>query len=147
MHIEIDIKRDASPQIVLNQLFSYTQLQTTFGAIMLSIVDGEPKILSLKEMLQCYIEFQAEVIRRRTDFDLQKARDRAHILEGLKIALDFIDEVIKIIRNSKDTASAKTGLMERFGLDDVQAQAIVPSTQRLKNISKFLQASQDSLKS
>lgn len=125
MHIEIDIKRDASPQIVLNQLFSYTQLQTTFGAIMLSIVDGEPKILSLKEMLQCYIEFQAEVIRRRTDFDLKKARDRAHILEGLKIALDFIDEVIKIIRNSKDTASAKTGLMERFGLDDVQAQAIV----------------------
>lgn len=125
MHIEIDIKRDASPQIVLNQLFSYTQLQTTFGAIMLSIVDGEPKILSLKEMLQCYIEFQAEVIRRRTDFDLKKARDRAHILEGLKVALDFIDEVIKIIRNSKDTASAKTGLMERFGLDDVQAQAIV----------------------
>ena len=125
MHIEIDIKRDASPQIVLNQLFSYTQLQTTFGAIMLSIVDGEPKILSLKEMLQCYIEFQAEVIRRRTDFDLKKARDRAHILEGLKIALDFIDEVIKIIRNSKDTASAKAGLMERFGLDDVQAQAIV----------------------
>lgn len=125
MHIEIDIKRDASPQIVLNQLFSYTQLQTTFGAIMLSIVDGEPKILSLKEMLQCYIEFQAEVIRRRTDFDLKKARDRAHILEGLKIALDFIDEVIKIIRNSKDTASAKAGLMERFGLDDIQAQAIV----------------------
>ena len=125
MHIEIDIKRDASPQIVLNQLFSYTQLQTTFGAIMLSIVDGEPKILSLKEMLQCYIEFQAEVIRRRTDFDLKKARDRAHILEGLKIALDFIDEVIKIIRNSKDTVSAKAGLMERFGLDDVQAQAIV----------------------
>ena len=93
--------------------------------IELSIVDGEPKILSLKEMLQCYIEFQAEVIRRRTDFDLKKARDRAHILEGLKIALDFIDEVIKIIRNSKDTASAKAGLMERFGLDDVQAQAIV----------------------
>ena len=133
MHIEIDIKRDASPQIVLNQLFSYTQLQTTFGAIMLSIVDGEPKILSLKEMLQCYIEFQAEVIRRRTDFDLKKARDRAHILEGLKIALDFIDEVIKIIRNSKDTASAKAGLMERFGLDDVQLEIVKEEIMQIRN--------------
>lgn len=125
MHIEIDVKRDASPQIVLNQLFSYTQLQTTFGAIMLSIVDGEPKILTLKEMLQCYVDFQSDIIRRRTEFDLKKAKDRAHILEGLKIAIDFIDEVIAIIRKSKDTASAKLALMERFGLDDVQAQAIV----------------------
>ena len=125
MHIEIDVKRDASPQVVLNQLFSYTQLQTTFGAIMLSIVDGEPKILTLKEMLKYYISFQCEVIRRRTEFDLKKAKDRAHILEGLKIALDFIDEVIEIIRRSKDTASAKLALSERFGLDDVQAQAIV----------------------
>lgn len=125
MHIEIDIKRDASAQIVLNQLFTYTQLQITFGAIMLSIVDGEPKILNLKEMLQCYIKFQEEIIRRRTEFDLKKARDRAHILEGLKIAIDFIDEVIAIIRASKDTASAKASLMERFGLDDPQAQAIV----------------------
>ncbi len=125
MHIEIDIKRDASPQIVLNQLFSFTQLQVTFGAIMLSIVDGEPKILSLKEMLKCYIDFQGDVIRRRTQFDLKKAQDRAHILEGLKIALDFIDEVIAIIRASKDLASARAGLMERFGLSEVQAQAIV----------------------
>lgn len=125
MHIEIDIKRDASAQIVLNQLFSYTQLQTTFGAIMLSIVDGEPKILTLKEMLQCYIDFQKEVVRRRTEFDLKKAKDRAHILEGLKIALDFIDEVIAIIRNSKDTATAKLRLRERFELDEIQAQAIV----------------------
>lgn len=125
MHIEIDIKRDASAQIVLNQLFTYTQLQVTFGAIMLSIVDGEPKILTLKEMLQCYIKFQEEIIRRRTEFDLKKARDRAHILEGLKIAIDFIDEVIAIIRASKDTASAKASLMERFDFDDVQSQAIV----------------------
>lgn len=125
MHIEIDVKRDASPQIVLNQLFSFTQLQSTFGAIMLAIVDGEPKILTLREMLDCYIEFQQEVIARRTAFDLKKAKDRAHILEGLKIAIDFIDEVIAIIRSSKDTATAKQRLMERFGLDEVQAQAIV----------------------
>jgi DNA gyrase subunit A len=125
MHIEIDVKRDASPQVVLNQLFSFTALQSTFGAIMLAIVDGEPKILTLKEMLNCYIEFQEEVIARRTAFNLKKAQDRAHILEGLKIAIDFIDEVIAIIRRSKDTASAKIALMERFGLDDVQANAIV----------------------
>lgn len=125
MHIEIDVKREASPQIVLNQLFSFTQLQSTFGAIMLSIVDGEPKILTLKEMLECYIEFQQEIIARRTAFNLKKAQDRAHILEGLKIAIDFIDEVIAIIRKSKDLPSAKAALMERFGLDEVQAQAIV----------------------
>ncbi len=125
MHIEIDIKRDASPQVVLNQLFSYTQLQTTFGANLLAIVDGEPKILSLKEMLKCYIEFQEEVIARRTAYNLKKAQDRAHILEGLKIAVDFIDEVVAIIRRSKDIATAKQSLMERFGLDDIQAQAIV----------------------
>lgn len=125
MHIEIDIKRDASPQIVLNQLFSFTQLQITFGAIMLAIVDGEPKILTLKEMLKCYIDFQEDVIRRRTEFDLKKAKDREHILEGLKIAIDFIDEVISIIRHSKDLPTARTSLMERFGLDEIQAQAIV----------------------
>ena len=125
MHIEIDVKRDASPQIVLNQLFSYTQLQVTFGAIMLAIVDGQPKILTLKDMLKCYIEFQEDVIRRRTEFDLKKAQDRMHILEGLKIAIDFIDEVIRIIRASKDQPSARAALMERFGLDEIQAQAIV----------------------
>lgn len=125
MHIEIDVKRDASPEIVLNQLFSYTQLQTTFGAIMLAIVDGEPKILTLKDMLKCYIDFQEEIIRRRTEFDLKKAKDRAHILEGLKVAIDYIDEVIAIIRRSKDLPSARAALMERFGLDEVQAQAIV----------------------
>ncbi len=125
MHIEIDVKRDASPQIVLNQLFSYTQLQVTFGAIMLAIVDGQPKILTLKEMLGCYVDFQEDIIRRRTEYDLKKAQDREHILEGLKIAIDFIDEVIAIIRNSKDLPSARTALMERFELDEVQAQAIV----------------------
>jgi DNA gyrase subunit A len=125
MHIEIDVKRDASPQIVLNQLFSYTQLQVTFGAIMLAIVDGQPKILTLKDMLKCYIEFQEDVIRRRTEFDLKKAQDRMHILEGLKIAIDFIDEVIRIIRASKDQPSARAALMERFGLDEIQAQSIV----------------------
>lgn len=125
MHIEIDVKREASASIVLNNLFNLTQLQTTFGAIMLAIVEGVPKILNLKEMLTEYVNFQQEIIRRRTEFDLKKAKDREHILEGLKIAIDFIDEVISIIRNSKDQATAKVNLMERFGLDDVQAQAIV----------------------
>ncbi len=125
MHIEIDIRRDASPQIVLNQLFSYTQLQATFGAILLAIVNGEPKILTLKECLEHYINFQVEIVTRRTEFDLKKAKERCHILEGLKIAIDNIDEVIKIIRNSRDTATAKKNLMERFELDEPQAQAIV----------------------
>ena len=125
MHIEIDVKREASAQIVLNNLFNLTQLQTTFGAIMLAIVDGVPKVLNLKEMLTEYVNFQQEIIRRRTEFDLKKAKDREHILEGLKIAIDFIDEVIAIIRKSKDQATAKVNLMERFGLDDIQAQAIV----------------------
>ena len=125
MHIEIDLKRDASPQIVLNQLYSYTQMQTTFGVIMLAIVNGEPKTLTLKEVLQEYIKFQQEVITRRTVYDLKKARERAHILEGLKIALDNIDEIISIIRGSKDSPTAKARLTEKFGLDDIQTEAIV----------------------
>ena len=125
MHIEIDIKRDASPQIVLNQLYSYSQMQVTFGVIMLAIVNGEPKILTLREMLQDYIDFQIDVVTRRTVYDLRKAEERAHILEGLKIAIDFIDEVIAIIRSSKDSATAKQRLTERFGLDDIQTEAIV----------------------
>ena len=125
MHIEIDVKREASAQVVLNHLFMMTQMQTTFGAIMLSIVNGEPKVLTLKEMLRCYIDHQEQVIERRTIFDLKKAKERMHILEGLKIAIDFIDEVIAIIRKSKDQAQAKLALCERFGLDDAQAQAIV----------------------
>ncbi len=125
MHVVIDLKRDANPQVVLNQLYSYTQMQTTFGVIMLAIVNGEPKILTLKEMLNHYINFQCDVIKRRTQFDLKKAQERAHILEGLMIALDFIDEVIEILRNSPDQPTGKMRLMERFGLDEVQSQAIV----------------------
>ena len=125
MHIAIDIKREASPQLVLNHLYSLTQMQFTFGVIMLAIVDGQPKLLTLRDILQEYIKFQSEVVLRRTQFDLKKAQERAHILEGLMIALDFIDEVIAILRNSKSIPEGKVALMERFGLDDVQAQAIV----------------------
>ena len=125
MHIEIDLKKDASPQIVLNKLFSYSQLQTTFGVIMLAIVGGVPKILTLKQVLEEYIKFQLEVVTRRTIFDLRKAEERAHILEGLKIALDFIDEVVAILRSSKSIAEGRQRLSERFGLDDIQTQAIV----------------------
>lgn len=125
MRIEIDIKRDANPQVVLNQLFSYTQLQITYGVIMLALVNGQPKLLTLKEMLQHYIDFQVEVIRRRTQFNLNKAQERAHILEGLLTALDYIDEVISILRASKSIADGKKALMDRFDLDDIQSQAIV----------------------
>ena len=125
MQLLISVKRDASPQIVLNQLYSYTQMQTTFGAIMIAIVNGEPKVLTLKEMLQEYINFQESVVRRRTEFDLRKAEERAHLLEGLKIAVDNIDEIISIIRSSKDRATARSRMTERFGLDDLQTQAIV----------------------
>ncbi|MDO4459673.1 MAG: DNA gyrase subunit A [Clostridia bacterium] len=125
MHMVIDIRRDAAPQVVLNKLFSFTQMQTTFGVIQLAIVDGEPKTLTLKQILEEYIKFQQEVIRRRTEFDLQKAIDRAHILEGLIVAIDAIDEVINILRNSKSIPEGKAALMERFALDDIQANAIV----------------------
>lgn len=125
MHLVIDLKRDANPQVLLNQLFSLTQLQITYGIIMLALVDGVPKILPLKDILTNYIRFQEEVVTRRTRYDLKKAQEREHILEGLKIALDFIDEVITILRASRDQASGKAALIERFGLDEVQAQAIV----------------------
>ncbi len=125
MHIVIDVKREASPQIVLNHLYSMTQMQITFGVIMLAIVDGQPKTLTLKEILSEYIKFQSEVVLRRTQFDLKKAQERAHILEGLMTALDYIDEVIAILRGAKSIPEGKEALMERFGLDDVQAQAIV----------------------
>ena len=138
MHIEIDVKREASAQVVLNHLFMMTQMQTTFGAILLSIVNGEPRVLTLKEMLRYYIEHQEKVIERRTIFDLRKAKERMHILEGLKIAIDFIDEVIAIIRKSKDQAAAKAALCERFGLDDIQAQAIV--SMRLGQLTNMEQA-------
>lgn len=125
MHVVIELKRDANPQIVLNHLFQFTQMQETVGVIMLALVDGQPKVMNLKEILEHYIEFQGEIIRRRTEFDLRKAREREHILEGLKIALDFIDEVIKILRAAKSIPEGKNQLMERFGLDDIQATAIV----------------------
>ncbi|MFI3206522.1 MAG: DNA gyrase subunit A [Clostridia bacterium] len=125
MHITIDVKRDASAQIVLNKLYSYTQMQITFGTIMLAIVNGEPKTLTLHQILQEYIKFQSEVIIRRTKYELKKAQDRAHILEGLLKALDAIDEVINILRSSKSIPEGKERLMERLGIDEIQAQAIV----------------------
>lgn len=125
MRIVVDLKKDANPQVILNKLYSYTELQTTFGAILLAIADGKPQILTLKDMLQRCIDFQCEIIRRRTIFDRRKAAERAHILEGLKVALDFIDEVIAIIRNSKTIPESKEALGQRFGLDDVQTTAIV----------------------
>ena len=125
IRIVVDVKKDANPQVVLNKLYSYTALQSTFGAILLAIVDGKPKVLTLKEMLQNCIDFQCEIIERRTRFDMKKAMERAHILEGLKVALDFIDEVIAIIRSSKTIPESKDRLSERFGLDDIQTTAIV----------------------
>lgn len=125
MRIVIEIKRDGNANVVLNQLYKHTQLQDTFGVIMLALVDGQPKVLNLKEIISSYLEFQKEVIVRRTKFDLNKAEARAHILEGLRIALDNIDEVINIIRSSKTVSDAKERLMERFGLSEVQSQAIV----------------------
>ena len=125
MYIVIDVKRDASPQIVLNHLFTYTQLQTTFGVIMLAIVGGEPRLLNLRQILEEYIQFQLDVITRRTQYDLKKAQDRAHILEGLKKAIDIVDEIIATIRSCKGgRPEAKLALMEHFGFDDLQADAI-----------------------
>ncbi|MDR1410114.1 MAG: DNA gyrase subunit A [Oscillospiraceae bacterium] len=125
MQFVVTLKRDANPQVVLNQLFALTQMQVTVGVNLLALVNGEPKVLTLKQMLEHYIKFQCEVITRRTRFDLRKAQERAHILDGLLIALDFIDEVIALLRAAKSIPEGKAGLMERFGLDDVQAQAIV----------------------
>ena len=125
IRIVVDVKKDANPQVVLNKLFSYTELQTTFGANLIAIVNGKPQILTLKEMLQNSIDFQCEIIERRTRFDMNKARERAHILEALKKAIDFIDEVISIIRTSKTIPESKERLAERFDFDDVQTTAIV----------------------
>ena len=125
MRIVIELKRDANAQVVLNQLYTYTQLQDTCGVIMLALVNGVPKILPLKEVLQNYIDFQREVITRRTRFELGKLREREHILEGLKIAQDNIDEVIHIIRTGKDDNENRPRLMERFGLSEIQANAIL----------------------
>ena len=128
MRIVIKLKKDANPQVVLNKLFSYTQLQDTVGVNMLALVNGIPKILTLKECLEQYIDFQVDVIRRRTQFDLKKAKEREHILQGLVIALDNIDEVVEILRSSKTIAEGKQRLMERFDLTEVQADHIVNMT-------------------
>ncbi len=125
MRINIELRKDANANVILNQLYKHTQLQDTFGVNMLSLVNNQPKTLNLLDMLKYYLLHQEDVVTRRTKFDLNKAEERAHILKGLLIALDHIDEVIKIIRGSRSTQIAKEGLMERFALDDVQAQAIV----------------------
>ena len=125
MRICIELRRDVNPNIMLKKLFKHTQMQTTFGVIMLALVNNEPVIMNLKQMLGFYLEHQEDVVRRRTEYELNKAEERAHILKGLLTALDYIDEVINIIRASESTAEAKVRLTERFGLDDVQVQAIV----------------------
>ena len=125
MRINIELRKDVNPNVVLNHLYKHTQLQDTFGVIMLALANNEPKVMSLVEMLTHYLTHQEDVVTRRTKYELNKAEERAHILQGLLIALDNIDEVIRIIRGSRSAQAAKEGLIERFGLDDVQAQAIV----------------------
>ncbi len=137
MRIVIELRRDVNANIVLNQLYKNTQMEDTFGIIMLAIVNGEPRVLNLKEMLVHYLDHQKEIITRRTQFDLSRAEEKAHILEGLKIALDNLDEVIKLIRGSKDGQVAKVGLVERFNLSEKQAQAILDMRlQRLTGLER-----------
>lgn len=133
MRICIELRRDANANVILNQLYKHTQLQDTFGVIMLALVNNEPKIMNLFEMLDYYLKHQEEVVTRRTQYELNKAEERAHILEGLLIAQDNIDEVIKIIRGAQNIQAAKAELMERFGLSDAQAQAIVDMRLRALN--------------
>jgi DNA gyrase subunit A len=125
MRICIELRRDVNANVLLNKLYKHTQLQDTFGVIMLALVNNQPKVMNLMEILKHYLAHQEEVVTRRTQYDLNKARERAHILEGLLKALDNIDEVIRIIRGSENTQVAKARLMERFELSDAQAQAIV----------------------
>ncbi len=137
MRIVIEVRRDANANVLLNNLYKQTALQSSFGINMLALVDKQPKILALKEILYHYLEHQKVVIRRRTQYDLKKAEDRAHILEGLRIALDHIDEIIKLIRGSKTTDEAKSGLIEKFNLSDRQAQAILDMRlQRLTGLER-----------
>ena len=125
MRIVVELKRDVEPQIILNQLFKHTQLENTFGIIMLALVENRPKVLNLRQVLDAYIEHRKVIVRRRTQFELDKALKRAHILEGLKIALKYIDRIIKVIKTSKNTENAKERLMKEFGLSDIQSQAIL----------------------
>lgn len=137
LRIIVELKRDAEPQIVLNQLYKHTQAETTFGIIMLALVENRPRVLNLRQLLDCYIDHRKNMIRRRTQFELDKALKRAHILEGLKIALKFIDRIIKIIKSSKSTDIAKENLIKEFGLSDVQAQAILEmQLQRLTGLEQ-----------
>ena len=133
----IELRRDVNPQILQNQLFKHTQMQTTFGAIMLSLVDGVPRVLTLKQMLVYYLEHRKVVVTRRTEFELRKAKARAHILEGLKIAVKFLDEVIALIRKAKDIPAARAGLMKQFKLSELQADAILEMRlQRLTQLER-----------
>jgi DNA gyrase subunit A len=137
MRIVIELRRDAKPRVILNQLYKHTQMQETFGVIMLALVDGQPQVLNLRQMLGHYLEHQKEVVVRRTRFDLEKAEARAHIVEGLRIALDHIDEVINTIRASRTVEIAKNALMEKFGLSEKQAQAILDMRlQRLTGLER-----------
>ncbi len=137
MRIVIELKRGEVPEVVLNNLYKHTQLQTTFGIIMLAIVGGRPKVLPIVEILEHFVEFRREIVRRRTEFELRKAEARAHIVEGLKIALDHLDEVIKLIRGSKSPAEARAGLMTSFKLSQIQAQAILDmQLQRLTGLER-----------
>jgi len=137
MRIVVELKRGEVPEVVLNNLYKHTPLQTTFGIIMLAIVGGRPRVLPLLDILEHFVDFRREVVRRRTEFELRKAEARAHILEGLKIALDHLDEVIKLIRGSKNPAEAREGLMTQFGLSQLQAQAILDmQLQRLTGLER-----------
>jgi DNA gyrase subunit A len=137
MRIVIDLRRGEVPEVVLNNLYKHTQLQTSFGIIMLAIVGGRPRVLPLVEILEQFVEFRREVVRRRTEFELRKAEARAHILEGLRIALDHLDEVISLIRASRNPAEARAGLMTQFGLSQIQAQAILDmQLQRLTGLER-----------
>ena len=137
MRIVIELKRGEVGEVVLNNLYKHTQLQQTFGIITLAIVAGRPKVLSLLEVIEHFIEFRRDVVRRRIEFELRKAEARAHILEGLKIALDHLDAVIKLIRGSKNPAEAKVGLIAQFGLTDIQSQAILDmQLQRLTGLER-----------
>ncbi|WP_324668998.1 DNA gyrase subunit A [Geochorda subterranea] len=125
LRIAIELRRDAQPQVIINRLLKHTQLEDTYGVIMLALVDGTPQVLTLRQALRHYLDFQVEVVTRRTRFDLERARERLHIVEGLRIALDHIDAIIELIRSSPDEATARRGLMERFGLTERQATAIL----------------------
>ena len=137
MRIVIELKRGEVPEVILNNLYKHTQLQTTFGIIMLAIVGGRPRVLPLVDIIEAFVEFRREVVRRRTEFELRKAEARAHILEGLRIALDHLDEVIRLIRGSRNPAEAREGLMTQFGLSQLQSQAILDmQLQRLTGLER-----------